>query len=132
MLDFGSIGAARCPHGVLLVDADECNECLRLEAAKLAVLANLAGMLDAMTDPEDSATRALAMTAFGRYLSMKMHNADQAVAMFNTLAEIAHNQLPCDHEERMIAQAMLLTELSFSAHTPEPMKVFQLNQGGKR
>jgi hypothetical protein len=120
----------RCPHGYLNIDADECNECLRLEGAKLRVLANLAQMLESVTDIDDSATRALAMTAFGRYLSMKMHHAEQARQMFDELAGLMLNQLPCEPDERMQVRALLLTELSFSAHMPEPVRVFRLD--GKR
>jgi hypothetical protein len=129
MLD---IGATRCSHGVSFIDADECKDCLRLEAAKLNMLIDFAGMIEALTDIDDSATRALAMTAIGRYLSMKLHNADDAPRVFNELAEILWRQLPCAPEERMTVQAMLLTELSFSAYTPPPAPVFKLSDGRMR
>jgi hypothetical protein len=109
----------RCHHGVPLADADECDDCLALEAAKIRTLASLTAEVMNLTDADDSATRALFLTAAGRYVSMKMHKPADAPKVLHALKGILREQLPCAPEERLQQQALLLTSMSFSAHEPE-------------
>lgn len=108
-----------CPHGVRIIDHDECPKCVRLEAVKIGALAMAADVIYALTEPDDTATRAIMMTGIARYFSMKLNHPDLAARCLHSVLELLHDQLPCNREERLTAQQMFLTELSFKAHEPD-------------
>ena len=114
--------AVVCPHGYRLVDQDECNDCLRLEAAKISCLMLLQDEVERLTDADDSAGRALIMTLLGRFVSMKLHHPDAGMKLIASVVSLLRSQLPCNRSERLEAQTMLLTEFSFLAHDPEALK----------
>lgn len=107
----------RCQHGYMEQDIDECVDCLHLEAVRLEVLREADRMLCAYT--EDTATRALMATAMGRFVSMKLHDARRAPNVLHTLRGIIKYALPAPNERAMIAQQLMLTDLSFEARLPE-------------
>jgi hypothetical protein len=107
----------KCAHGIPLVDADECFDCMSLEVAKMGVVREAVETLKAYTD--DTATQALLATAFGRFVSMKLHNPEHAPHVLRTLREVVRQALPAPKERLMIAQQLILTDLSFEARLPE-------------
>lgn len=108
---------ARCPHGYPEADSDGCDDCLYLAVVRLDVLREADRMLCAYTD--DTTTRALMATAMGRFVSMKLHDARKAPQVMHTLREVIRQALPAPSERLMIAQQVMLTDLSFEARLPE-------------
>jgi hypothetical protein len=109
--------STRCAHGVPLVDADECYDCMALEVAKMGIIREAIAMLQSYTD--DTATHAVMATAFGRFVSMKLHDPRRAPQVLHSLREVIRQALPAPKERLMIAQQVMLTDLSFEARLPE-------------
>jgi hypothetical protein len=105
-----------CPHGFRLIDQDECVQCVRLEAAKIACLMLLQDEVERLTDADDTATRALLMTALGRFISMKLSHPDFGMKLIANVVPLLRSQLPVNRSDRLLGQQMCLTELSFLAH----------------
>lgn len=111
--------AMRCPHGYSEIDADECDQCLALEAAKIDVLRETRIMLETYTPPEASGMRARLLTAAGIYVSMKLHDWRQKPVVLGVLREIIRVALPAPNERLLVAEQFVLVELSFEAHARE-------------
>lgn len=113
------VQAVRCAHGYNFQDADECQECLQLETAKIQVLRTVEFMLMDATAPDDRVTRALVMTAAGHYVSMKLHQPEAAARVLAGITAVMDHCLPASPDEILLAQQQFLTELSFEARDPE-------------
>jgi hypothetical protein len=109
----------KCAHGYNLTDADECQDCLKLETAKIQVLKAVEFLLYDCTEASDNVTRALVMTAAGHYVSMKLHAPEKATMVLRGITAVMEHSLPAPPEEILLAQQQFLAEMSFEAREPE-------------
>lgn len=114
--------SVNCAHGHRMIDADECQECLKMEVAKKLVLNTVDDLIRQYTDEDDGATRALVATAAGHYVSMKLKSPADSARVLNGMVAVIQQALPCGKEERMLAQQHFLTALSFEAYEPEELE----------
>ena len=121
-----------CPHGYRNIDADECEQCLRLEVAKIQVIKSVEQILEEYTDKDDSATRALVLTAAGHYVSMKMNKPEDSSRVLNGILAPLQESLPAPKEERLLAQQQFLTRLSYEALEPEENECLSFQTWGAK